>query len=501
MEQYKEARKISSTFVHPNYALERGFKPMLDKLHESVRYGEDLGADFIEARYDDLTLRELQRINEVWQDIQVKSRMGFAITAYVDGVSGFSFTPSTTTKDIKLATENAYRMAKASARAAKLKLPFDGKPTVKSKKSDTLSVKIHPRDRDLAYKIDLVNRGVESAQEHGESIKTARGLWGELYGPKMLVNSDGSEIDWDFLVTDLRVLVTSKTDSGAMVFGAESYGGTVGLETFEGDEFTPEQLGETAGKNAKEQLKAKSCPAGKFRALVDEDLVGVLAHESFGHLSEADFIVTGASPLTDKMGETLGTEQATIIDGGVPDIKKYGGLWLPFDDQGMTTNQTTVLDKGVLAHYLHNRGTAKKLEQEPTGNARAVSFVFPPIPRMTNTYFMPGTLSKDEAIEQLGTGIYAIQSSGGQVQGDGSFVFKAIRGYWVEKGEIKYPIREVALSGNILNLLSRIEEGTKDLKLSAGYFGGCGKNEQSPLSTGMGGPQLLIDGVTFGGEA
>ena len=474
---------------------------MLDKLHESVRYGEDLGADFIEARYDDLTLRALQRINEVWQDIQVKSRMGFAITAYVDGVSGFSFTASRDMADIKLATENAYKMAYASAGAAKIKLPFDGSDAVKSQKTDSPTVKIHPRDRDLAHKIDMVNRGVESAQEHGENIKTARGLWGELYGPKMLVNSDGSEIDWEFLVTDLRVMVTSKTDSGAMVIGAEGYGGTVGLEAFDDDEYTPENMGETAGKNAKEQLKAKACPAGKFRTLVEESLVGVLAHESFGHLSEADFIVIGSSPLADKVGATLGTEHATIVDGGIPDIKKYGGLWLPYDDQGIATSQTTILDKGVLTYYLHNRGTAKKLEQKPTGNARAVSFVFPPIPRMTNTYFAPGNLTEDEAIEQLGTGVYAIQTSGGQVQGDGSFVFKAVRGYWVENGEIKYPIREVALSGKILELLARIEGATKDLKIKAGYFGGCGKDEQSPLPTGVGGPQLLIGEVTFGGEA
>ena len=474
---------------------------MIDKLQQCVHSGEDLGADFVEARYDDLTLRTLQRINDIWQDIEVKSRMGFAITAYVEGVSGFSFTPSTEKKDIKLATENAYKIAKASSGAAKLKLPFDRRDAVKSKKSDTPSVKIHPRDRELAYKIDMVNRGVESAREHGENIRTVNGRWGELYGPKMLVNSDGSDIDWEFLITDLRLNVTSKTSSGAMVIGAEGHGGTLGLETFEEGNNTPEKMGEIAGKNAKEQLLAKACPAGKFRALVEEDLVGVLAHESFGHLSEADFIVTGGSPLTDKVGTVLGTEHATIVDGGVPDIKKYGGIWLPYDDQGTAASQTTVLEKGVLKHYLHNRGTAKNLEQEPTGNARAVSFVFPPIPRMTNTYFMPGTLSEEEAIKELGTGVYAIQSSGGQVEGDGSFVFKAIRGYWVEKGEIQYPIREVALSGNILELLSKVEGATKELKLRSGYFGGCGKGGQFPLPVGMGGPQLLIDGVTFGGKA
>jgi len=474
---------------------------MLDKLEECVRVGEDLGADFVEARFDDLTLRTLQRINDIWQDIQVKSRMGFGITAYVDGISGFSFTPSTDMKDIRLATENAYKMAKASSRAAKLKLPFDKHSPVKSKGSDTFSVKIHPREKELSFKIDMVNREIDAAREHGENIKSVRALWGELYGPKMFVNSDGSEINWDFLVTDMRVLVTSKTDSGALVNGAEGYGGTVGIEAYQKGEHSPEEMGEKAGKNAKGQLKAKACPAGKFKALVEEELVGVLAHESFGHLSEADFVVTGSSPLSERIGQSLGTEHASIVDGGVPDVQKYGGLWLPYDDQGTPTNQTTVLDRGVFKHFLHNRGTAKKLNQEPTGNARAVSFVFPPIPRMTNTYFLPGDLTDEEAIEQLGTGVFAIQSSGGQVTQDGSFLFKAIRGYWVENGEIKYPIREVSLSGNIIELLSKVEGATKDLKLSAGYFGGCGKGEQFPLPVGDGGPKLIIDNVTFGGEA
>lgn len=474
---------------------------MLDTLQECVRVGEDLGADFMEARFDDLTLRALQRVDDIWQDIQVKSRKGFAITAFVEGVSGFSFTPSTEMTDIRKAVEKAYRMAKASSKAAKLKLPFDRRAAVKSKKSETLQVKIHPNDVELEDKIDMVNRAVETAREYGENIRSIRGRWGELYGPKLFVNSDGSIIDWEFLVADLRISVTAKTDGGAMVLGKDGHGGTYGIEEYKSGEFTPEKMGERAGSNAKEQLKAKACPAGKFKALVEHELVGVLAHESFGHLSEADFIVTGGSPLTDRIGQTLGTDHASIVDGGIPDIKKHGGLWLPYDDQGVAGNQTTILDKGVLKHYLHNRGTANRLHQDPTSNARAVSYVFQPIPRMTNTYFLPGNLTEEEAIEQLGTGIYAIQSSGGQVEGDGSFVFKAVRGYWIENGKIQYPIREVALSGNILELLSKVEGGTKDLKLRSGYFGGCGKGEQFPLPVGMGGPKLIIDGVTFGGEA
>ena len=189
------------------------------------------------------------------------------------------------------------------------------------------------------------------------------------------------------------------------------------------------------------------------------------------------------------------------MDHGTPDISRFGGLWVPFDDQGIEAHKTVLLNKGIFKHYLHNRGTAKRLHEDPTGNCRAVHFGFMPIPRMTNTYFAPGDLSRDEALELLGTGVYAIQSSGGQVEDDGSFVFKAIRGYWVKNGKIQEPLREVALSGNILELLKKIEGATKELRLESGYFGGCGKAGQAPLPVGLGSPELVAGEVTFGGKA
>ncbi len=474
---------------------------MMDILSRGIEFGEKLGADFVEARFDDLTLRTLQRTDDIWKDIQIKSRSGVAVTCYLDGVSGFSFTADLDWSDVRACVERAFKMARASTGAATLRLPFENRPPVKSTSSDILRVKVHPRDRDLSVKTEMVNRAVESAREHGKNIRNVRGLYGELFGQKVLVNSDGSRIDWEFLVTDLRCVVTSRTDSGDLVRGMRGHGGTLGLEFFETTEHTPEDIGADAGERAKEQLEAKACPAGKFRSLIENQLVGVLAHESFGHLSEADFVVTGESPLVGKVGERLGTEHATIVDSGVPDVHRYGGLWVPFDDQGTRGSENIILEAGVLRGYLHNRGTAQKLGQNPTGNARAVSFVFPPIPRMTNTYFMPGELDEEEALELLGTGVYAIQTAGGQVEGDGSFLFKAIRGYWVEHGEIKYPLREVSLSGNILELLKHVEGATRDLRIYSGYFGGCGKNDQYPLPVGLGGPKLLVGEVRFGGKA
>ncbi|MDH5483188.1 MAG: TldD/PmbA family protein [Candidatus Bathyarchaeota archaeon] len=474
---------------------------MLTELQKCVELGEKIGAEFVEARFEDLTLRTLSRVNDVWKDVILRSRAGIGIVCYYGGASGYSFTSSEEDKELERTVTRACKMAKASANAASLKLDFDRRTPLKSQKSDTFQVKTHPKTEDLGYKTDLVNRTVDKARECGKSISSIIGRYGELYGRKLFTNSEGSVIDWNFELADLQCRVTSKTTSGSLVNGGAQAGGTLGLEHFNTKGSTPEDIGEEAGTYAKEQIRAKACSAGKFRALIENRLAGVLAHESFGHLSEGDFIVVGESPLAGKIGAKLGTKNATIVDYGTPDISKFGGLWLPYDDQGMKASRTVILNEGVLEHYLHNRGTAKYLKQEPTANCRAVHFGFMPIPRMTNTYFTAGDLTKEEALESLDTGVYAIQTSGGQVGGDGSFLFKAERGYWVQNGEIKEPIREVSLSGNILNLLSNVEGGTKDLHLEAGYFGGCGKGGQFPLPCGLGGPELVIREVTFGGKA
>ncbi|MDO8123851.1 MAG: hypothetical protein Q6364_05675, partial [Candidatus Hermodarchaeota archaeon] len=216
---------------------------MLDKLQAAVSFGEKQGADFVEARYEDMTLRTLRRVNETWKDIIQKSRTGIGVTCYFDGTAGYSFTASEERKDIEDAVKRAYRMAKAASTAALLKLNFDERPPVKSKPSDTYSVKIHPKTKDIDYKMDLVNRAVGAARDAGKEIQTIIGAYGELYGQKIFTNSEGSNIDWSFLVVDLPCRVTSKTNTGELVFASHRMAGSFGLEKFKQKDSTPEDIG------------------------------------------------------------------------------------------------------------------------------------------------------------------------------------------------------------------------------------------------------------------
>ncbi|MBD3192410.1 MAG: hypothetical protein GF308_17355 [Candidatus Heimdallarchaeota archaeon] len=474
---------------------------MFDLLEHVIQSGEKLGVDHIEARYDDLQLRTLVKENQKIKETNINRRRGIGITVYYQGVTGYSFSADLDKKSLKNAVKSAFGMAKASADIAKIKIDLISREKPVQEKDLKLSVKKHPAKIDLDYKIALLDRIEKSAIGEADWVKSSRALYGELYGSKFFLNSDGDKISWEPLVVDLRVSITAAGSGGTLVRGVNGRGGSKGLEFFEQKKTTPEVLGENAHKWAKETKEAKSSPAGKFRALCDNRLSGVLAHESFGHCAEADFILTNNSAIAGKIGTRIGSDHVSIYDMGTPDPEKYNGFWLPYDDEGTKTTKTLLVENGILKGYLHNRATAKMLNGSPSGNARAITYRFNPIPRMKNTFFAPGDLTEEEAIEQLGEGIYAIQTSGGQVNpSEGTFLFKAVRGYWIENGEIQNPIKDVTIKGSLLDLLKNVEGVTKDLEIHSGYFGGCGKGGQYPLPCGLGSGKILFSEANFGGE-
>ncbi len=472
---------------------------MFDKLQSIISKVEAKGASFVEARYDELLLRTIIKENERIRECKVLKRAGIGFNVYYKGGAGYAFSADLTTNELEKSAISALGIAKTSASATKIKSEIDPLDPI-------TNVHLKPEIREPAWlvemdeKMELLRRLETSAKDNGENITSMMALYGELSGEKIFTNSEGTEIHWHPFILDLACMVTSKTHNGDLVSAMNRKGGSIGLEDYKKKGSTPEDIGKNTALWAKEKMTAKAAPAGKFRALCENVLVGVLAHESFGHLTEGDFIAAKGSPLHDKLGETLGSEHVSIIDEGVTSIDgKINGMWLPYDDQGVKTKSVVLIEKGILKGFLHSRTTAKLLNMKPTGNARAVNFTFGPIPRMKNTYFTPGDLTEEEALEQLGTGIYAIRSSGGQVEMDGSFIFQANRGYWVENGEKQYALRDVTLSGNILQLLKDVQGATKDLEVDSGYFGGCGKDGQFPLPCGLGGPKLVIDNVRFGG--
>lgn len=463
-----------------------------DLIDKTIQHALKVGADFAEVKGEDSITRNIEAVNKEIRTVSEIHNIGIGVRVLYEKGSGFSFSNVLDEKNVFRAAETAMKIARASTKRTLIKLKLAAVKTVEEKESTDVSK--HPKDVSLDEKKDLCLRQCKTAMERSKQIVSTTSRFGEYHGTIYYTNSEGTKVSHEPLLIGLGITCVAK--KGKTIVDAEdSHGGSLGLLTFEEEGHTPEKMAENAAEWALEKLKAKPAPSGKFNALINPRLAGVFAHESFGHLSEADSVIVGLSPLTGRIGEKLGTEIVTIIDEGLPE---KGGYKIYFDDEGVPCNRVEILKKGILNCYLHSRQTARALKMEPTGNARSQDYSFEPIVRMRNTYFDAGDWKPEEALSELKKGIYAIDTAGGQVQATGTFLFKAIRGYWVENGELKYPLRDVALTGNILELLKNVDAVCNDLKISSNPFGGCGKMEQRAL-VGTGGPHMRVKEILFGG--
>jgi len=463
-------------------------------MDKAIKHALKLGAYFAEVKGEDTKTLNIEAINNEIRTVSEIRNIGIGVRVFYGKSSGFSFSNVLDETNVFHAVDTAMQIAKASTKKTLIKFNLAAVNAIEEKKLTNVSK--HPKDVSLDEKKDLCLRQCKTAMAISKSIANTTSGFGEYHGTIYYANTEGTRVSYEPLLVGLRVSCVAKKDAN-IVDARDSHGGSFGLDEFEKGEQTPEKMAENAANWAIEKLKAKPAPAGKFDALIDPKLAGVLAHESFGHLSEADFVVIGGSPLTGRIGQTLGTKHVSIVDEGLPD---KGGYKIFFDDEGVPCTRVEILKKGVLRNYLQSRVTAKALKMEPTGNARSQDYSFEPIVRMRNTYFDIGDWKTDEALRELKQGIYAIDTAGGQVEDTGTFLFKAVRGYWVENGEPKYPLRDVALTGNILELLKNVDAVCNDLLISSNPFGGCGKMNQRAF-VGTGGPHLRVKNVLFGGVA
>ena len=147
---------------------------------------------------------------------------------------------------------------------------------------------------------------------------------------------------------------------------------------------------------------------------------------------------------------------------------------------------------------MQDKLNSRLMKTSSTGNGRRESYGCLPMPRMTNTFMLPGKNNPNEIIESVKKGIYAANFSGGQVDiTNGQFVFTASEAYNIRDGKIVEPIKDMTLIGNGPEILKKVSMVGDDLKLDEGV-GTCGKDGQT-VPVGVGQPTLKIDDITVGG--
>ena len=222
---------------------------------------------------------------------------------------------------------------------------------------------------------------------------------------------------------------------------------------------------------------------------------GILLHEAVGHGLEADFNRKGVSAFSGLVGKKVASELCTVVDDGT--IPNRRGS-INVDDEGTPTEQTVLIEKGVLRGYLQDKLSARLTKSPLTGNGRRESYAEMPLPRMTNTYMLAGSEAPEDILRSVKRGLYAVHFGGGQVDiVSGKFVFSASEAYLIEDGKVTRPVRNATLIGNGPDVLTRVSAVGSDMALDEG-IGICRKEGQS-LPVGVGIPTIRIDGVTVGG--
>lgn len=251
-----------------------------------------------------------------------------------------------------------------------------------------------------------------------------------------------------------------------------------------------------AAKAAAEMLHAPAVKGGQYTVILDPDMAGLFVHEAFGHLSEADDLDEDErmKELL-KIGTRYGTDELSIYDSGIEGPNRGEAK---YDDEGVPMGRTYLVRNGVVAGHLHSRESAQKMGEKPTGNARALTYRFPPIVRMRTTCIAPGSSTFEEMLRGISLGVYVKGGEGGETGGE-MFTFAPSRAYMIRNGRVAEMVRDVNLTGNVFDTLRNIDMIGSDFEYKNSP-GGCGKGMQSPLPVAQGSPHIRIKGVVVGGE-
>ncbi|MGD0449767.1 MAG: TldD/PmbA family protein [Candidatus Bathyarchaeia archaeon] len=460
-------------------------KDLLTKINSIAT--QKFAAQYAEARAQKLHKTMLNVKEERVEAAKQGIENGVALRVLVNGAWGFASVGSLDPDILESAVSDACRMAKMAS--SRLKTPIKLAEAKIVTDRVVSKPKKNPSDILMEDKVKTALAVNKASLRFDKRIKSCNMDYLDLTGTSYFVNSEGTSIEQDKLYVWARITASALSE-GVYTFSREEIGSTAGYELF--DEQTPEALGEKVAKRAIEQLSAKSPKGGTFPVVLGPNVVGVFVHEAFGHLAEADLALSGGV-LAGNIGKKIGSNLVTFCDDGTID-GSFGAF--KYDDEGVQTQKTLLIEDGVVAGLMHNRETAQKFNVQPTGNARAEDFRVEPIIRMRCTYMAPRDQSFEELVEDIKQGYYFKSFRGGQANLDGTFQVGIQEGYEIINGEIGAPVRDASMSGNTLETLHHVDAVGKDFMLDPGR---CGKGQTAFICDG--GPHIRVKEMVVGGSS
>ncbi len=341
---------------------------------------------------------------------------------------------------------------------------------------------------------EIVKVASDAAWSYSPKVKQVRSSLSHWVKDVWILNSLGMYAEERRVYTRLAVSVTAQGGDGVPQRGFAAPGKALGIEVFE-EMIDPAEVGKKAAKQAVVATEARPAPSAHLPVILAPGFGGVIFHEATGHGLEADGIRRGTSVFTGKLGKRVGTDKVTLIDSAT-----LPGEWgsFQFSDEGFPAQHTVLIEDGILRAYMVDYREHLMTGLPHTASGRRQSYLFPPLPRMRNTFIKPGSDRFEDMLADIKKGVLAVNFGGGQVDpSTGNFVFGVREAYLIENGKITYPLRGVTLAGNGLEILSHIVgvSGEDDFAIDPGM---CGKGGQS-VPAGVGEPYVYVDSILVGG--
>ncbi|MCZ6584269.1 MAG: TldD/PmbA family protein, partial [Thaumarchaeota archaeon] len=371
-----------------------------DLADKAIRYAIDSGAQYCDARAEQQERKSALIENGEIEHVRTNNDMGIGIRLVKEGAWSFcSITNPNSVEQIKEIVNSALRNSTHYAKNRKNKIKLYPNSTNKTKIDFPVLKKPELEE--------LIEIGFECNKIISDTPRIIKSIVNPWYtnNSRYFVNSEGSEIIQNF--TDVIVdMVATAHESGLTQSINITEGGRGGIEQISNENKIQQSAQEIAQK-ASQLIDAKPAKEEKARVVMNPDFVSLLTHEILGHPSEADRVLgkemawAGGAWWKGKIGEKIGSEKLNVFDD--PTIKESLG-WYYFDDEGVKTKKTTLVENGILKNHMQNRETAQIFNTPSTGNMRAASYRFMPLIRMACTCIGNGDWNVDEMIKEVKNG-------------------------------------------------------------------------------------------------
>ncbi len=473
-----EAGKLAEYYAH--FGVDEG--TIREVMAAALSHGGDYCDVYFQHSLSSFMLLEDDVVSQAYTNVD----LGAGIRVLKGDQTGYSFTEEITPKAMKLAAKTAANIAVGGqSGSVPVSLGFHQTPNY-------YPVETQWEEIGIDQKIPYVQQINEKMAALDDRIIKARVYFSDSDSYSLVATSEG-RVACDYKPMSQLTPVCTLEQNGQRETASYAVSGRHGIERY-----TPEvidRLANEAVSRAAIMFDAVKPDAGEMPVVLAAGKSGILLHEAIGHGMEADFNRKNESIYADMIGKKIAEPFVSIVDDGT-NLNVRGSINV--DDEGNDTQKTLLVEDGILKTYMHDRISARHYGVKSTGSGRRQSFRHRPMPRMRNTYMLPGPHTKEEIIGSVKKGLYAESFTNGEVRiGPGDFTFYVKCGSLIEDGKLTTPVKDINLIGNGPEVLRRVTMVADDLALDEGGWG-CGKNGQTvPVSLGL--PTVLASSITVGG--